>query len=333
MTSDDLTLEERARQAAAGVIEAVDGADLQLFSAGLPALRERATAPRKFRGPDRWVVAAGAFVAVIVIVGLALLPGRLFSPDNDVLTTEPTRSELVATTIGVDSPNEPTVTTAGVADTTTSTSEAQTSTTPVIDAQPPDLTITSPSDGATVITGTVQFRGTTEPGARVIAAGRWEADVDENGEWEIILGVVSGSNIATFTAIDAAGNETTAQVTIIYDPPSPTTTTSTTLPIEDPGEGEGTAGGQSVAFTASAVFEICTENPPYNVYWGTAPAGHKVTIGSEYGQGHVFADEAGNWEIRVEFPEAPNGVEFAVTVRHTESGDTRSFGCTSLLEG
>ena len=39
MTPDVPTLEDRARRAAAGVKEAVDTADLQLFAAGIPALR------------------------------------------------------------------------------------------------------------------------------------------------------------------------------------------------------------------------------------------------------------------------------------------------------
>ena len=330
MTPDVPTLEDRARRAAAGVKEAVDTADLQLFAAGIPALRTPETSPRGFRGFDRWIAAAGAFAAILIVVGLALLPGRLFAPDNDTATPQTTLPDSTVSSVVPDPDGEETVVTDAEPETTTSTTEAaETPTTIAVDTMPPELAITSPSDGATVTKGTIQFRGTTEPGARVIAAGQWEADVDAEGNWEISLGVSSGSNIATFTAIDEAGNETTAQVTVSYDPPSPTTTTSTTLPEEEPGDGEGAA----IEFTVMAQFETCEESPPFNVYWGTAPAGHKVAIGSEYGEGSVFADETGNWELRVEFPEAPYGEEFLVTARHLESGEARSFGFTSLADG
>ena len=231
MTPDVPTLEDRARRAAAGVKEAVDTADLQLFAAGIPALRTPETSPRGFRGFDRWIAAAGAFAAILIVVGLALLPGRLFAPDNDTATPQTTLPDSTVSSVVPDPDGEETVVTDAEPETTTSTTEAaETPTTIAVDTMPPELAITSPSDGATVTKGTIQFRGTTEPGARVIAAGQWEADVDAEGNWEIILGVSSGSNIATFTAIDEAGNETTAQVTVSYDPPSPTTTTSTTCP-------------------------------------------------------------------------------------------------------
>ena len=269
--TDDLTLEQRARQAAAGVNHAVNSAELQLFAAGIPAVRTAPVSdPRRFG--DRWMAAAGAFVAIIVIVGLAMLPGRLFAPDNnDVATPEVTLPDGML--VPIDEPSDRTAATDAVpiedSSTTTTQVDDDPTTTVAVDVVAPELSITSPDDGVTVSDYLLQFRGKTEPGATVIAAGQWEADVDDAGNWEIILGLNSGSNIATFTAIDAAGNETNAQVTVIYDPPSPTTTTT------KPGEGEE----QGQDFTAFAQFETCEETPPFNVYWGTAPAGTKVSIG------------------------------------------------------
>lgn len=331
----NLTFEERARQAAAGVKEAVDSADLQLFSAGIPALRTPEPAPSGFRWSDRWVAAAGAFAAIVIVVGLALLPGRLFAPDGEVAaTTQPTVPDSVVLPTNGTGGTEGTVTT--VAETTTTT-QADGPTTVAADTTPPELKVLSPEDGATVRgeqsetgRGLLQFLGTTEVGATVIAAGQWEADVAADGSWEIVLGLNSGSNIVDFTAIDAAGNETTVQVTVIYEPPAPTTTTSTTEPEQEP-DGEGTSGAAD--FTAAAQFGSCSEIPPFDVYWGTAPAGAKVTISSEYGDGTVYADSTGNWEIRVEFPEAPTGVEFPVTVTHVESGESKVFTFVSLVEG
>ncbi len=335
MNQQNLTFDERARQAAAGVKEAVDSADLQLFAAGIPALRTAEPAPRGFRWSDRWVAAAGAFAAIIIVVGIALLPGRLFAPDGEVAaTTQPTVPDSVVLPSNGTGGTDGTVTTI---EETTTTTQAEGPTTVAADTTPPELNVISPEDGATVSgeqsetgRGLLQFHGTTEVGAKVIAAGQWEADVAADGSWEIILGLNSGSNIVEFTAIDEAGNETKVQLTVIYEPPAPTTTTSTTEPEQEP-DGEGTSG--STEFTATAQFGECAEIPPYDVYWGTAPAGAKVTISSEYGGGTVYADETGNWEIRVEFPEAPTGVEFPVTVTHVETGQSKVFGFISLAEG
>ena len=335
MSTEDLTFEDRARQAAAGINEAVNTAELQLFAAGVPALRTAGAGGRRFNGSERWIAAAGAFAAILIVVGLAMLPGRLFSPDSEVATTEATVPDGIVAPIDSTpdtdaterTPTEPTT----VESTTTEPADDG-STTIAVDATPPVLTVTAPEDGVTVSDYLMQFHGTTEPGAFVIAAGEWEADVDESGNWEIILGLNSGPNIVTFTAQDAAGNETTVQVTVNYDPPSPTTTTTTAEGEPGPGDGEGT-DDEAVAFSASAQFEICEEIPPFNVYWGTAPPGDKVTITSEFGGGTVHADESGNWEIRVEYPEAPYGEGFLVSVNHVESGETRGFEFTSLADG
>ena len=40
-----------------------------------------------------------------------------------------------------------------------------------------------------------------------------------------------------------------------------------------------------VAFTANAAYTTCSEDPPYNDYWGTAQPGTVVKIVSPYGPG------------------------------------------------
>ena len=140
---------------------------------------------------------------------------------------------------------------------TTSTT-ASTTTTKAPDRQPstanvtppdttaPEITITSPKDGATVGDRVIEFSGTTEPGASV-ASGSYKADMADNGEWSIRLVLRAGQNRAYFTATDAAGNSQTESVTVIYDPPATTTsstssttsttttTTTTTVPLPDDG--------------------------------------------------------------------------------------------------
>jgi hypothetical protein len=120
------------------------------------------------------------------------------------------------------------------------TTVATTTTTRPTDTTPPALRVTSPDDGGTVTDPLVTFKGTTEPGARVFS-GRYDADVDEDGDWRIQLVVTTGPNGALFTARDAAGNETTVRIVVHYEEPttttrapSPTTTqpsaTTTTAP-------------------------------------------------------------------------------------------------------
>ena len=90
MTPTTPSFEDRARQAAAGIKDAVDRADLQLYAAGIPALRTAEPAAARRPLTDRWVAVAGAFAAIIILVGLAVLPGRLFAPDNDTATPSST---------------------------------------------------------------------------------------------------------------------------------------------------------------------------------------------------------------------------------------------------
>ena len=54
--------------------------------------------------------------------------------------------------------------------------------------------------------------------------------------------------------------------------------------------------------------------PPFEVFWGTANVGDKITVVSDYGSAQVFANENGDWEVRVYFEGAPVGVPFQIWV-------------------
>lgn len=110
------------------------------------------------------------------------------------------------------------------ADDPTTTSPA-----PPSDTTPPDLHITSPSDGATVNDRVVTFEGTSEPGADVYS-GPYAADVDEDGDWSIKLVVSSEGSKANITARDRAGNSVTKSITVTYDAPAPPATTTSPSP-------------------------------------------------------------------------------------------------------
>ena len=136
-----------------------------------------------------------------------------------------------------------TVTTTTEADTTTSlpptssssttseeptTTEAPTTTnapTTISDTTPPSLRVTSPEDGAILDERAVTFRGTTEPGATV-TSGPFEANVDDDGSWSLLLVLAPGPNGAIFTATDDAGNATSVRMEVSYEAPVSTTTTT-----------------------------------------------------------------------------------------------------------
>ncbi|GMR01935.1 MAG: hypothetical protein BMS9Abin20_0259 [Acidimicrobiia bacterium] len=94
-----------------------------------------------------------------------------------------------------------------------------------MDTTPPSIKVTSPKDGSTVTSNIVTFKGTTEPGA-LLRSGPFDAFVDVNGNWSLALVVVDGANGALFTAIDPAGNSADARITVYYNKPKTTTTTT-----------------------------------------------------------------------------------------------------------
>ncbi len=75
-----------------------------------------------------------------------------------------------------------------------------------------------------------------------------------------------------------------------------------------------------VEITAHRSFGQCSESPPYDVYYGTAPAGTTVKITSAYSETVTFTvGETGNWEKKVFFPDSPIDTEIDVKV---QVGDT-----------
>lgn len=289
------TLDARARSAAhaihAGIAEFTPAASFDVV-----AVRQQ-----------RWRTAraglAGAVAAVlIVLAGVAITTP---SPTPEVADTPTT---IVEPTVPAPGPEvvPPVVTeTTTVPETTAPTTtaapaETTTTTTIPVDTTPPPLTITSPKNDEHFEVDVIEFRGTTEPGASV-AAGQYSADVDDAGNWSIVLVLSPGANGARFVATDAAGNQTEARVTVHYDVPEPTTTTK--------------APKEEIEFTAHNVYGSCEENPPFDVYWGTAPPGTPIYIESSYGSGSTTANGEGDWEVRVYFPEAPGEKVFTVKVK------------------
>jgi hypothetical protein len=308
-----IDLDTRARSAANGLKASVASADLRLASAPPGTVMSR---------PPWAMFAAGAAVAgAIVVATIVDLPGI----EKPVTATTVTTTAAEPTTTAVPTPT----TTATVPPGTSApvvTAPETTSTT--IDTTPPPITITDPADGTETEEPRITFRGTTEPGASVFA-GDFEATVAADGTWSIVLLLSPGETTARFVAVDVAGNEASASVTVTPVVPDPETTTTkpkepeaTTTTTKPPGDDDVVA-----KFTASATFGVCAEIPPYDVYSGTGEPGTVVEIGSPYGSGRTEVGSDGRWEVKVFFPEAPIGKTFDVAV--TDSlGRTASFGFT-----
>jgi hypothetical protein len=299
-------LDERARRAARGLHETVDRAELRLMEAGI------GTSPPGARPAlaSRVLAFAGAFVVVLMAAGLAVVQMSIFASDDRA----PAGTDPVPPSVIVEAPEESTSTTEPEEPSTLGAEPAPEenpdTTEPEPDTIAPMLQIVSPEDGERVQDEILMFRGVTEPGATV-NRGRFEADIDDEGNWSIALVLSSGSNYVTFTVRDEAGNEATASVTVIYDPPSEK-------------EKEGT-------FTAFATYGSSEFDPPYDIYYGTATPGAKITIASEYGSGSTAADAEGSWEKQVFFPDAPYGKTFLVTVKDDE-GRKKTFEFTSYAK-
>ena len=181
--------------------------------------------------------------------------------------------------------------------------------------EPPKFEILWPHDGAVVDDEKIAFEGVTTPGARVFA-GPWEADVNDDGGWRIVLYLEPGVNKATLHA-ESDGGVTEDSVTItrvVADEPKDE-------PKDDPKE------EPTYELVAYQHYGSCEEAEPYDVFWGETAPGATVIIWSEYGSKEVVAGPEGGWETVVYFPEAPYGVEFQVKVKSIEQ--IRYFSFTS----
>lgn len=153
------------------------------------------------------------------------------------------------------------------------TTAAESSAAPVTtDTTPPSLAITHPHDGDTVTTSVVEFMGTSEPGA-VVTSGPFEADTRDNGDWSIRLVVDDGYNSTVFTATDAAGNEGSVRISVIYEPATTTTTT------EAPPPASTTTKPPSTTTTAGPPPSDCPVPGSCSPNW---PADPKASHGREY---------------------------------------------------
>jgi hypothetical protein len=185
----------------------------------------------------------------------------------------------------------------------------------------PEVEILYPEDGQVFETREVVFEGTTEPGAQVFF-GEKQADVGDDGSWRIVLDLDEGENHLTVKAIDEAGNDASDDVTVIVDIPEKpkaeepkTEEPKTEEPKEEePKEEEPKEDEVEWKFVAHQTYGECSENPPYDVFYGTGHPGYTIVVESPFGRQTTEVGENGEWEIKVFFEGAPVGDVFEVWV-------------------
>ena len=168
------------------------------------------------------------------------------------------------------------------------------------------FTIKSPSDGTHVENKVVRFTGEASDGV-TIHRGKYTAEA-KNGTWSMELVLEPGKNKVSFKATDGQGHMDTAVVTVYYDAPKDE---------EKPKEDEEP---KDVKFTANQKYGSCGEEVPYDVFWGTAKPGAKIEASSPYGSNSTTANDKGHWELKVTFPDAPQGETFTVKIVSSDDG-------------
>jgi len=153
-----------------------------------------------------------------IIAVMALVAGACSGSGGGETTTS---TDPPATTTGSAS-GRPRTTSSVAPEVTSTPADAPASTTTTVspDLTPPQLAVAYPTQGARTTENPVQFRGTIESDCTLVAAGRYPVTVTTDGAWAIALFLDSGSNVAVFDAFDAAGNQTTVNRQVYYDPPT-----------------------------------------------------------------------------------------------------------------
>jgi len=173
-----------------------------------------------------------------------------------------------------------------------------------------------PADGSHVTSKVAAFGGSVAHGTSV-HRGKYEATLHE-GAWSMNLVLSPGKNHVAFKAVGPEGATAEASVTVFYDAPKDEE--------KDPPKDE------KALFTANQKYGSCGEDVPYDVFYGTARPGAKITATSEYGSNSTTAGEHGKWEMKVKFPDSPSGKTFNVIIK-ASTGQSKTFTFTNTGSG
>lgn len=180
----------------------------------------------------------------------------------------------------------------------------------------PLFTLSHPLDDARFETSVVTFGGTALEGIS-IHRGKFVAE-SIDGEWSMKLVLSPGKNRVVFETVGQDGEISHASVTVYYDAPKDDSK-------EEPKD-------ETVAFVAYQTYGTCSLEVPYDVFYGKAKPGTKITASSAYGSGSTTANENGKWELKVFFADAPANKTFSVKLK-ASTGQSQSFSFTATPEG
>ncbi len=151
-----------------------------------------------------------------------------------------------------------------------------------------------------------KFTGTAAPGTVIGAYSDFGSaeTVAEGGEFYLKVhfeGLKSGQTIDIVVETSAGDRR---EFTFLYAP----------APIE---------------FSVTQKYASCSENPPYDVFYGTATPGATIWAESPYGVVSTIAGDLGKWDLKVIFEGALPGPAFNVTIGDSE-GHSETFTFTVL---
>lgn len=269
------------------------------------------------------VSSATAVAFVVGIAAGAQLGGSDSTPAAAVLDTEPSPHQdatVASNVVGFDLD-------IGAADAAVAVTEA---------AAPIPLQIISPPQGWTYTGEAAVFVGLADPGS-VIRAGDVETIAAGDGSWSLVLGLSDGPNVTKIEAVKADG-ETEATARTVHHSDKPKTKPAAAQVAAKPAPADshkakdhggthddhkkkdGTSGEakdsttQPIVFSANQKYGSCGESLPYDVFSGKAEPGTTVSAASLYGSATTVAGADGRWKVKVEFPVAPVGEHFTVSV-------------------
>lgn len=271
------------------------------------------------------LVAVAAF-AIVLIGGVAMAgigtyagsvePTEYASPSDDADVTSTTAVQKPTTTTIAEKEPEPAK--AAESDhkdeTKTHDTSSEEKKKEETEAQKPDavFTLTHPKDGTHVKSKVVAFSGEASDGV-VVHRGKYEA-VPHEGKWAMELVLSPGKNHVSFEGVTADGTVKKTSVTVYYDAPTE----------EDK--------DKTASFTAHQKYGSCGEAVPYDVFYGTAKPGAKISASSAYGSNSTKANEHGKWEMKVKFPDSPVGKTFNISVK-ASTGQSKTFSFTNTGGG
>ena len=197
------------------------------------------------------------------------------------------------------------------------------------ESRDPVFAITHPTDNSHVKSKVVAFGGTYDDGTTV-HRGKYVAS-QHDGEWAIELVLSPGLNRVAFKGINLAGEYVVSSVNVYYDAPEKDVAKEEHKEDKKE-ETKDESEHENVAFKAHQKYGSCGEEVPYDVFYGTAKPGTKISAISEYGSNSTTANDDGGWEMKVIFPDAPSGKTFNVKIK-ASTGESKTFSFTNTGGG